>query len=155
MQEDSFTVYFLALWAPSLVSLATLIVAIWMIRAGREARSGSTRAGFGTRPEGNADRLQTALESAATLNSFSPNADHDPIARLRGSLRLSPLDYEAATSDISQHFRNGGIVSVNLGRMNQSEAARLVDFCSGMIAATAGWIFQLADDVIVLIPGVH
>jgi FtsZ-interacting cell division protein YlmF len=51
-----------------------------------------------------------------------------------------------------QNFREGRVVSIDLGKLDGREAVRLVDFCSGITAMDAGWIFRVTDKVIVLTP---
>ena len=55
-------------------------------------------------------------------------------------------------NDIPRYFSEGHVVSVDLGRMSASHAARLVDFCSGYLVGASGWLFRAADRVIVLTP---
>ena len=43
-------------------------------------------------------------------------------------------------------------MSVDLGRMSNDQATRLVDFCSGFLLGSSGWLFRAADRVIVLTP---
>ncbi|MEV7968722.1 cell division protein SepF [Sphaerisporangium sp. NPDC088356] len=63
-----------------------------------------------------------------------------------------PTDYQVATREIAQGFREQRVISIDLGEMDRRQAVRLVDFCSGMTAVCSGWIFRLTDNVIVLAP---
>ena len=101
--------------------------------------------------DGNGD-LDFALERALALNAYKVNARNDPHIRLKSALRLRPPDLQAATYTILHHFREGRVISLDIGGMDASQAAQLIHFCSGMTAATDGWIFQLSAEVLVLTP---
>lgn len=96
--------------------------------------------------------LEVALESATSLNSFDVGSLHDPVLRLHTVVRFEPRSYSSALVEVSQCYREGRVLSVDLRGMDQCNAVRLIDFCSGLAAATAGWIFRVADDVIVITP---
>lgn len=99
-----------------------------------------------------AGELHLSLERAVALNAYKVNARNDPNIRLKSAVRLRPPDFQAATHAILHHFRGERVISLDLGGMNASQAAQLVNFCSGMTAATDGWIFQLSAEVLVLSP---
>ena len=99
-----------------------------------------------------AGELNFALERAVALNAYKVNARNNPNIRLKSAVRLRPPDFQAATHAILHHFRGGRVISLDVGGMDASQAAQLVNFCSGMTAATDGWIFQLSAEVLVLSP---
>lgn len=99
-----------------------------------------------------ADELRLALDDAATLNSFNVHSSTNPSVHLEEAFRIAPSTYNQGVTRILPRFHEGRIVSVDLGDMEEHNAARLVDFCSGMTAMSSGWIFRVTDTVIVLTP---
>lgn len=66
--------------------------------------------------------------------------------------RLAPASYRDGVRDIPRSFGERRVVSVDLSRLSAGQAARLVDFCSGYLTGTPGWVFRAAERVIVLTP---
>lgn len=98
------------------------------------------------------EELRIALENAVSLNSYSVHSRSNPSVHLEAALRFVPRDYQGSAPEIAQCFREGRVLSIDLGSMESDQAARLVDFCSGMTSVCSGWIFQVAESVIVLTP---
>ena len=96
--------------------------------------------------------LETALDNAVALNSFTVQAGTDPSVRLQAVIRFSPMDFRSIADEVSRHFRTGRVISIDLAHMEPRQAVRLVDFCSGMASASYGWIFRVTDRVIVVTP---
>lgn len=144
-----------AAWGPSLVLLFAVLLAAWLTReAWRRSvpRKASRRVNYAVLSPGDSDELNIALKSAAALNSYSVHAQNNPSVHLGAAVRFTPLDYQSSVYEVMQSFREGHVVSIDLGRMDNHQAARLVDFCSGLTAVDSGWIFQVTDSVIVLTP---
>jgi FtsZ-interacting cell division protein YlmF len=112
------------------------------------------RAGYGLSfsTEHRVDALLTALQSAESINAFEVGSFTDPRIRLEPIVRLAPTKYQDGVLEIHQSFKEGRVVSVDLSRMNASQAARLVDSCSGILLGASGWLFRATGTVIVLIP---
>jgi hypothetical protein len=98
------------------------------------------------------DELDIALADSTELNSFDAHARSIPGVRLETAARFEPSEYQVAAYEISQRFREGRVISIDLGKMDIHQAARLVDFCSGMAAMCSGWIFRVTNNAIVLNP---
>jgi FtsZ-interacting cell division protein YlmF len=143
-----------AIWGLSLALLLAVSVAAWLVlrpsKHGR-IRQSPNRSNFGA-PAYGLGELGVALEDAAELNRYSVSSMSDPGVHLASAIRFTPLKYQNSASEIMQKFRDGRVVSIDLGRMDAHEAGRLVDFCSGMAAVNSGWIFRVTDKVIVLTP---
>jgi FtsZ-interacting cell division protein YlmF len=142
-------------WGPSLILLFAVLLAAWLaFVASRGKISGfrDSQSSYMPHMAGRSDELSVALESAVTLNSYDTSSPTDPSVHLGAVVRFRPKDYQGSMGEIMLRFREGRVVSVDLARMDTHQAARLVDFCSGMTAAGSGWIYQVADRVIVLTP---
>jgi FtsZ-interacting cell division protein YlmF len=96
--------------------------------------------------------LSAALREAEILNAYRTDLPSDPRVHLGPIMRIAPVRYQDGVNEIPQHFSKGHVVSVDLGLMSASQAARLVDFCSGYLAGAQGWMFRAADRVIVITP---
>jgi cell division protein SepF len=143
-----------AIWGLSLALLLTASIAAWLVlRASKRDRISDRFVGtnVGT-PTNGLGELGVALEDAAKLNSYNVNSMSDPSVHLGSAVTFTPLRYQNSASEIMQSFRDGRVVSIDLGRMDPREAGRLVYFCSGMAALNSGWIFRVTDKVIVLTP---
>jgi FtsZ-interacting cell division protein YlmF len=92
------------------------------------------------------------LDSAEAINAYNASALDDPRIHRGAVIHLAPKDYQEGATRIPRHFIEGNVVSVDLGRMSAESAARLVDFCSGMLAGYSGWLFRATDSVIILTP---
>jgi FtsZ-interacting cell division protein YlmF len=144
-----------AAWGPSLVLLfATLLAARLVYNAQKRkiVREKYRIIGHTSPTPERFNELGSALESATTLNAYSIHTQNDPSVHLGAAVRFTPLDYQGSVYEIMQRFREGRVVSIDLGKMDSHQAARLVDFCSGMTAMGSGWIFRVTDSVIVLTP---
>jgi hypothetical protein len=138
-------------WGPSLaILLAVLLAGLTSLRI-IGAASRQTRYPFLTGEPGT-NALAIALNSAEYINAYVVASLSDPRIHLGDVVRLTPIRYQDGAIEIPRHFKDGHVVSVDLGLMNGSQAARLVDFCSGMTAGTSGWLFRATDRVIVLTP---
>lgn len=99
--------------------------------------------------------LATALEAAEAINAYDPNSLSDPRVHKGPIARLRPERYRTGALDISSCFTSGSIVSIDLSMMETREAARLVDFCSGLLSGGQGWLFRATDNAIILTPYKH
>lgn len=143
-------------WVPLAASLLMLVALALLVRIERRARTKAqppSPVGSPASRAGNPSELDIALDGTATVNAFSARTASDPSVRLQAALRLAPSTYQAGVVELAQHIRDGRVLSVDLSKMDYHAAARTVDFCSGSMSACAGWIFRMADDVIVLTPG--
>lgn len=66
-------------------------------------------------------------------------------------LTVHPTQYSDATV-IAESFREGVPVILNLSRMNESEAKRLIDFASGLSMGLHGTIERVTSKVFLLSP---
>jgi FtsZ-interacting cell division protein YlmF len=96
--------------------------------------------------------LSAALREAEIINAYKAGLPSDPNVHLVPIVRITPARYQDGVNEIPRHFCKGRVVSVDLGLMSPSQAARLVDFCSGYLVGAPGWMFRAADRVIVLTP---
>ena len=96
--------------------------------------------------------LSAALREAESINAYNPALSTDLSVHMAPITRIAPVKYEEAVNQIPLYFTQGRVVSVDLNDMSGSQAARLVDFCSGYLIGSSGWLFRAADKVIVLIP---
>lgn len=144
-----------ATWGPSLVLLFAVLLAAWLTRGAwkrKFPRRPPRRVNYAVPSSGDSDELNIALKSAMALNAYSVHAQNDPSVHLAAVVRFAPSDYHNSVHEIMKNFREGRVVSIDLGKMDNHQAARLVDFCSGLTAVDSGWIFQVTDCVIVLTP---
>lgn len=96
--------------------------------------------------------LSAALREAEIINAYRTDLPIDPRVHLGPVMRMTPVSYQDGVNEIPRHFSKGLVVSVDLGLMSASQAARLVDFCSGYLVGASGWMFRAADRVIVITP---
>ncbi|WP_283138036.1 cell division protein SepF [Rhizohabitans arisaemae] len=75
----------------------------------------------------------------------------DEPAELTQIVTLQPRTYNDAVS-IGHHFRNGIPVIMDLSRMADEDAKRLVDFAAGLIFGCRGGIDRVATKVFLLSP---
>lgn len=106
----------------------------------------------GSRFDSSAQDLRVVLDDAIAVNTLNDQVNSSPSVYLDEAFRATPSAYKSGLSQILPRFRSGQIISVDLKKMSNYEAARLVDFCSGMTAMSGGWIFRVTDDVLVLTP---
>jgi hypothetical protein len=144
-----------ATWGPSLILLLAVLLATWLIlRISTRGFTGdkSIGANFVGPTSRNSGELGIALEAASSLNKYNVHAGNNPSVHLGTALRFVPLDYQNSVREILQGFREGRVLTIDLSKMDKHQAARLVDFCSGMAAAGSGWIYCVTESVIVLTP---
>jgi FtsZ-interacting cell division protein YlmF len=141
----------LSSWGPTLViTLALLIAGMIALRVA------------GTRPretyiiprvdQKGYDALRIALDFAETINAYNVSSFSDPSIHLEEIVRLTPTKYQEGALEIPRQFKEGRVVSVDLSLLSIANAARTVDFCSGLLSGTSGWLFRATDRVIVLTP---
>jgi hypothetical protein len=144
-------VTFLAAWGP------TLVMAVAILSAGAVGLL------FAKRTRGVANKhplildkgsaaLCAALREAEVINAYRTDLPSDPRVHLGPIMRITPVRYQDGVNEIPRHFSKGHVVSVDLGLMSASQAARLVDFSSGYLVGVPGWMFRAADRVIVITP---
>jgi Cell division protein SepF len=141
----------LSAWGPTLVMLLAVAIAgsvAW--RIGRPRKRIVFPDGAGVRPGGNL--LVEALNFAELIYAYNPALRNDPAVHFGEVIRLAPAEYQDGAIEIPKHFKSGNVVSIDLGAMTNCQAARLVDFCGGLLAGTSGWLFRATDRVIVLTP---
>lgn len=137
-------------WGPTLVILlAVLLAGLMGLRIAGRTRT--TYYPFFAGEHGT-DALKVALNFAESINAYDVASFSDPHIHLGDVVRIAPIKYQDGAVEIPRHFKDGHVVSVDLGLMSVNQAARLVDFCSGMLAGTSGWLFRATDRVIVLTP---
>jgi FtsZ-interacting cell division protein YlmF len=142
---------FVTAWGPTLVMVFAVLLAgiLWLGYAAR-ARTVRSRNPFNS--EKGSVSLSAALREAESINAYSPALSADLSVHLAPIARIAPLKYEDAVDQIPLYFAQGHVVSVDLNGMSASQAARLVDFCSGYLIGASGWLFRAAEKVIVLTP---
>jgi hypothetical protein len=141
----------LAAWGPTVVmALATLVlggIALQLARrTSRVRRESCVQGGRGS------SVLLTALRGAESANAYQVASSTGPMLHLKPVIRLRPVRYQDGVIEIPKNFQVGYVVSVDLSQMRPSDAARLVDFCSGYLTGTSGWLFRATNSVIVLTP---
>jgi FtsZ-interacting cell division protein YlmF len=138
-------------WGPTLVLVVVLLVASL---AGFRVSRQRNHNGHQNRiiVERGFDSLSIALESAERINAYDVSLLGDPQIHLSEVVRLVPLKYQDAAVEIPRHYLSGAVVSVDLSRLTSANAARLVDYCSGLLSGTSGWLFRATDRVIILTP---
>ncbi|HTZ22974.1 MAG TPA: cell division protein SepF [Streptosporangiaceae bacterium] len=149
MDEREITLTTLTEWGPTLVILLAVLGAglIGLRTAGTRKRTAYHPFVAGGQ---NTNALRSALSFAESINAYDVSSLSNPYIHLGDVVRLAPIKYQDGAVEIPRHFKDGHVVSVDLGLMSVTQAARLVDFCSGMLAGTSGWLFRATDMVIVL-----
>ncbi|MGW3468760.1 cell division protein SepF [Saccharopolyspora sp. NPDC000995] len=120
---------------PSLILLVATTLALLLIRKVFLAASSKSQNPGSYYPVpivGASHDLGVALDEAVALNSFNGDSHDDPAVRLQQVVRFKPSEYQAATREVLNQFRNDRVVSIDLRSMNPRSAARLVDFSSGI-----------------------
>ncbi|MEW2430287.1 cell division protein SepF [Micromonospora sp. NPDC047644] len=100
-----------------------------------------------------ASELERSLESAVRANSYRLDRDAAPGVRLEAALRVTPRDFGVGAAEIAEILQAGRVASIDLSHMEPYEAARLLNYCHGLTVMANGWIFRLAQSVIVITPG--
>lgn len=86
----------------------------------------------------------TPLRKVAPVRQVTPQAMNE-------ILTVHPTEYRDAAA-IAESFRDGVPVILNLSRMNESEAKRLIDFASGLTMGLRGRIERVTSKVFLLSP---
>ncbi|NLB47784.1 MAG: cell division protein SepF [Microbacteriaceae bacterium] len=86
----------------------------------------------------------TPLRKVAPVRTSSASAMNE-------ILTMHPTEYSDATV-VAQSFRDGVPVILNLSRMNEAEAKRLIDFASGLVMGLHGRIERVTSKVFLLSP---
>jgi FtsZ-interacting cell division protein YlmF len=138
-------------WGPTLVLVVALLAASL---AGFRVSRPRSHSKYPNRitGENGFDLLRTALESAERINAYDVSLLSDPRIHLSEVVRLVPIKYQDGAIEIPRHYLSGAVVSVDLNYLTNANAARLVDYCSGLLIGTSGWLFRATDRVIVLTP---
>jgi FtsZ-interacting cell division protein YlmF len=143
----------LAAWGPTLVMAITVLSAgAVALRFANGRRSATSSHPFISDRRSGVAAFSAALREAESVNAYRIDIPSSPDIHLKPIVRIAPANYRDGVNRIPPHFREGHVISVDLGRMNASQAARLVDFCSGYLVGVSGWLFRAADTVIMLTP---
>lgn len=105
---------------------------------------------------------ESASAQAAAPRQAAPRATVTPLrkvtptrsnasASMNEILTVHPTEYRDATV-IAESFREGVPVILNLSRMNEGEAKRLIDFASGLAMGLHGRIERVTSKVFLLSP---
>lgn len=141
------------MWGPVLALIIVLVlsgvVALRIIGAGSEVRRSPILPNSQSR---DIQTLRTALHYAEDINAFDVSSLGNPRVHVGAIVRLAPTKYREGVLEIQRHFIEGNVVSVDLGRLDGASAARVVDFCSGLLCGSPGWILRVTDSVIILTP---
>lgn len=138
-------------WGPTLVIvIALLLFGVIALRITGSKSSASPRSPYA--PRGDLEALRIALGFAEVINAYDASSLSDPRVHLGKIVRLAPAKYQEGVLEIQQHFRQGNVVSVDLSMLSRRDAARVVDFCSGLLCGRPGWLFRATDTVIILTP---
>lgn len=86
----------------------------------------------------------TPIKKAAPVRQAAPQAMNE-------ILTVHPTEYRDATV-VAESFREGVPVILNLSRMNEAEAKRLIDFSSGLVMGLHGTIERVTSKVFLLSP---
>jgi FtsZ-interacting cell division protein YlmF len=142
----------IAAWGPTLVmASAVLLAGVLGLAYAIWARRGRKNIYFPNRDKASA-ALSASLHEAELINSYSPATPQDPSVHLRPIARIAPTNYQEAILELTRYFTQGLVVSIDLTGLSDRQSSRLVDFCSGYLTGTAGWLFRAAEKVIVLTP---
>lgn len=88
--------------------------------------------------------------TVAPLRRVTP-VRHQPAQPMSEILTVHPTEYKDARA-IAESFREGVPVILNLSRMGESEAKRLIDFASGLTLGLHGRIERVTSKVFLLTP---
>ena len=86
----------------------------------------------------------TPLRKVAPVRQVMPQAMNE-------ILTVHPTEYRDAAT-VAESFREGVPVILNLSRMNEAEAKRLIDFASGLTMGLSGRIERVTSKVFLLSP---
>lgn len=103
------------------------------------------------RPAASAASRQSPPRAAVTpLRRVTPTRSAAPQA-MNEILTVHPSEYRDAKV-IAESFREGVPVIINLSRMNEGDAKRLIDFASGLTMGLSGRIERVTSKVFLLSP---
>lgn len=120
------------------------------------ARTNRSRIGYHvSAQESGSTALSSAISQAESVNGYSTSIQAEPGVHLRPVARMAPASYRDAITEIPIYFTQGRVVSIDLTRLSDRQAARLVDFCSGYLIGASGWMFRAAEKVVVLTPTIR
>lgn len=139
-------------WVPALIVFFVVAVTIFAFSHIRSVPEKNSFVDHSWPVMGDSAILDISLSSAERMNAYSALSGGDPSVRLKEVARYAPSDYQSAVGEVSIKFREGRVVVIDLNRMDPSQAARLVDFCSGMAAFSGGWIYRLTERSFALTP---
>jgi FtsZ-interacting cell division protein YlmF len=142
----------IATWGPTLVmAFAVLLAGILGFAYAIWARRDRRRLYFPNQDRASS-ALSASLHEAELINSYNPAIQQDPSVHLRPIARIAPANYQESVREFTRYFTQGLVVSIDLSGLSDRQSARLVDFCSGYLTGTSGWLFRAAERVIVLTP---
>lgn len=152
MYADSLASGSIQSWLLIFAVILAVLLAFFALRSSQRREGASELDEFVPNLFDSPEEIERSLASAERMNAHSAILGQEPDVRLGKVLRYAPRDYQAAISEISLRFREGRVISIDLKGMSPRQAARLVDFCSGMAVASRGWIYRVTDQVIILTP---
>lgn len=142
----------IAAWGPTLVmALAALLVGTISLAAIVRTRHSRSRYEPLIQDRGLA-ALSSAIHDAELINVYNPGLPSDPTVHLKPIARIKPAKYQDAVHQIPECFSQRCVVSLDLTSLSDRQAARLVDFCSGYLIGSSGWLLRATDKVMLLIP---
>lgn len=86
----------------------------------------------------------TPIRKVAPVRQAAPQAMNE-------ILTVHPTEYKDAMT-VAESFREGVPVIINLSRMNEADAKRLIDFASGLVMGLHGRIERVTSKVFLLSP---
>ena len=134
----------------ALLSSALLIATAWRSIGRRRPQVGVKASAWG--PHSKQSDLDQALNQASALNAYTSGQSEASYVRWGDTLRYVPRDYEQAIQEIPALYKQGRALSLDVSHMDQQQAIRLIDFCSGVARMANGWILRVADHVVLLVP---
>lgn len=123
-----------------------------MLPARSAVKPRRSSSGASTLATSSRNQLEEALSEAAALNPYRVGSSAAVGVPLGDAGRYAPSEYATAVRDLSEWYKGNTVISIDLKHLERRDAIRLVDFCSGMAAAKSGWVFRVAEYVIVLTP---
>ncbi len=99
---------------------------------------------------------EQATQTVETQAPVTPLRRVTPVTRpaagvMNEILTMHPTQYSDAQT-VAENFRAGIPVILNLSRMNENEAKRLIDFASGLVMGLSGKIERVTSKVFLLSP---
>ncbi|WP_123686192.1 cell division protein SepF [Amycolatopsis thermoflava] len=135
-----------------LAVIASVVLLRWRKGEGREIRPISP---IVRRPR-DKDEFSPTVSQAAAEAEESASAvavqPPDPVVHLQQAIRVAPVVFAEDSRQITQYYRAGRVVLVDLSASAPGVAVRIVDFCSGLTIGSAGVLFPIAGTVLLLTP---